>query len=355
MEKRALAQPLATSTSDERQMNLSRTALTALCFAGLAVTSAHADNFGSGANQFIIDFVSIGDPGNPVDTGTTGSYFSSYGAVGYTFQMGKYEVSRDMITKANATVGSGGGGLGITLNNMTDFGGNIGTHPATGMSWNEAARFVNWLNTSQSYAPAYKFTLQPGDGDYTANANIVLWQVGDTGYDASNPYRNSAAHYFLPSENEWYKAAYYSGSGSTYYDYATQQNAPTTPTAVGSGTAAGSAVYGQSSGTGPANIDQAGGLSHYGTMGQNGNVWELQESAFTAPNDSSSEDRAFRGGNWDDPELILRSSFRFNFDPTGELDFVGFRVASVPEPSCAVLMLGSGLILLARRRRERSL
>ena len=102
MEKRALAQPLATSTSDERQMNLSRTALTALCFAGLAVTSAHADNFGSGGNQFIIDFVTIGDPGNPVDTGTTGSYFSSYGAVGYTFRMGTYEISEDMIEKANA-------------------------------------------------------------------------------------------------------------------------------------------------------------------------------------------------------------------------------------------------------------
>ena len=336
-------------------MNLSRTALTALCFAGLAVTSAHADNFGSGGNQFIIDFVTIGDPGNPVDTGTTGSYFSSYGAVGYTFRMGTYEVSRDMITKANATVGSGGGGLGITLQDMASFGGNIGTRPATGVNWNEAARFVNWLNTSQSYAPAYKFTLQPGDVGYTANANIALWQAGDPGYDASNPYRNSAAYYFLPSENEWYKAAFYSGSGSTYYDYATQQNAPTTPTEVGSGTADGSVVYGQFSVTGPANIDLAGGLSHYGTMGQNGNVWELQESAFTAPNDNPSVGRAVRGGAWGGPEFNLRSSFRSFGDPTLEDNSVGFRVASVPEPSCAVLMIGSGLILLARRRRERSL
>ena len=336
-------------------MNLSRTALTALCFAGLAVTSAHADNFGSGGNQFIIDFVPIGDPGNPVDTGTTGSYFSSYGAVGYTFRMGTYEVSRDMITKANATVGSGGGGLGITLQDMASFGGNIGTRPATGVNWNEAARFVNWLNTSQSYAPAYKFTLQPGDVGYTANANIALWQAGDPGYDASNPYRNSAAYYFLPSENEWYKAAFYSGSGSTYYDYATQQNAPTTPTEVGSGTADGSVVYGQFSVTGPANIDLAGGLSHYGTMGQNGNVWELQESAFTAPNDNPSVARAVRGGDWTNAESTLRSSSRDGGGPASEFLNVGFRVASVPEPSCAVLMIGSGLILLARRRRERSL
>ena len=318
----------------------------ALCALALGVsfTTARADTFGSGGNAFTIDFVTIGNPGNANDSGTTGSFFSPYGGVGYTFRMGTYEISEDMIAKAN-TLGS----LGITKENRA------ADKPATFVTWNEAARFVNWLNTSQSYAPAYKFTLQPGDGGYTTAANIVLWQAGDPGYDASNPYRNSAAYYFLPSENEWYKAAFYSGSGSAYYDYATQQNAPTTPTAVGSGTADGSVVYGQLSVTGPANIDLAGGLSHYGTMGQNGNVWELQESAFTAPNDNPSEDRAVRGGDWLNSELSLRSSGRFFIDPSFENGSVGFRVASVPEPSCAVLMIGSGLILLARRRRERSL
>ena len=136
-----------------------------------------------------------------------------------------------------------------------------------------------------------------------------------------------------------------------YWDYATGSNS--IPTAVASGTGAGTAVYnGQ---PGPVDVNNNGALSAYGTRGQNGNVWEWQESAFTAPNDSSSEFRAIRGGRWSSSEDDLRSSDRLNLDPTVSSFIVGFRVASVPEPSCAVLMFGSGLILLARRRRERSL
>ena len=67
--------------------------------------------------------------------------------------------------------------------------------------WSEAARFVNWLSTSQGYDAAYKFTTGGG------NDNIALWTSGDSGYNAANPFRNSNAYYFLPSEDEWYKAA----------------------------------------------------------------------------------------------------------------------------------------------------
>ena len=140
--------------------------------------STRADTFGSGANTFTIDFVNIGDPGNPLDTGTTGLYSSPYGAVGYTYLMGTYEVSESMIDKANTV-----GGLFITKDTRTSV-----NQPATSVSWNEAARFVNWLNTSLGYAAAYKFTLNPGDAGYVSNAqantNIVLWMPGDAGYDA---------------------------------------------------------------------------------------------------------------------------------------------------------------------------
>ena len=166
------------------------------------VTSAHADTFGSGGNAFTIDFVTIGNPGNANDSGTTGLYFTPYGGVGYTYRMGTYEVSEDMIAKANTL-----GGLLITKDTRGV------NKPATSVSWNEAARYVNWLNTSSGYAPAYKFAVQPGGGGYTGNEDLVLWTVSDAGYDAGNLYRNSNAHYFLPSENEWYKAAFYSGSG----------------------------------------------------------------------------------------------------------------------------------------------
>ena len=309
--------------------------------------TAQADTFGSGANQFTIDFVTVGDPGNPNDSGTTGGHFSPHGGVATEFRISTYAVSRDMLPKANAA-----GGLGITLADMTSYGGNGANLPATGVSWNEAARFVNWLNTSSGYSPAYKFILQPGDVGYNANANIELWQEEDAGYDANNLYRNANAYYFLPSEHEWYKAAYYGGSGSTYYDYATQQDAPSMPTAVSEGTGAHEAIYYQALSTGPADIHHAGGASHYGTIGQNGNAWEWHESAFDGTNNVSSEDRGIRGGYWNSTESNLRSSNRHSgVTPTYDNFNVGFRVASVPEPSSALLvLLGFGAWLLKRCR-----
>lgn len=308
----------------------------------MAMQTLHADGFGSGANAFSVDFVTVGDPGNAADTGTTGSYFAPNGGVAYEFRIGTHEISRDMIAKAS-TMGS----LGITLWDMTSFGGNVGTHPATGVSWNEAARFVNWLNTSTGHQAAYKFALQPGDAGYDANANINLWTVADAGYDSANPYRNALAYYFLPSEDEWYKAAYYSGSGTTYYDYALGSD--TIPTAVAGGVTG--VVYSQSLSTGPVDIDIAGGPSYYGTEGQNGNVMEWMESAVNAPNDSPSETRSFRGGFWYFSESALRSSNQFWGDPSYEDLIIGFRVASVPEPTAAMRMFVAGGALLCRRRR----
>jgi formylglycine-generating enzyme required for sulfatase activity len=233
---------------------------------------------------------------------------------------------------------------------MTSFGGNGVNRPATGVSWNEAARFVNWMNTSSGYSAAYKFTLQPGDLGYGANADIELWQVGDAGYNAANLYRNSNAFYFLPSEDEWYKAAYYSGSGTTYFDYALQSD--TIPTAVSSGTGASEAVYGQSSTTGPADVANAGGLSFYESMGQNGNAWEWNESASDGVNNLTNEFRGVRGGFWYDSELFLRSSGRSSLPPAFEFDAIGFRVVYIPEPSTLILtMILLGTSLLIKRRK----
>jgi formylglycine-generating enzyme required for sulfatase activity len=157
-----------------------------------------------------------------------------------------------MINKANAE-----GGLGLTKDTRGP------DKPATSVTWNEAARFVNWLNTSSGSLPAYKFAIQPGEPGYVANTDIQLWTPSDAGYDPNNLYRNSQAKYFLPSVHEWYKAAYYDPTTGVYFDYATGSNS--TPTAVANGTAAGTAVYFHQSV--PADIMLAGGLSPYGTMG----------------------------------------------------------------------------------------
>jgi formylglycine-generating enzyme required for sulfatase activity len=241
--------------------------------------------------------------------------------------MGKFEVSRDMVIKANTL-----GGLAIPLADMTPYGGNGVNRPATGVSWNEVARFVNWLNTSSGSPPAYKFALQPGQGGYDPNADIELWTASDAGYNFGNLYRNRLARYFLPSVNEWYKAAYYDPTSSVYYDYPTGGNSAPTP--VASGTAAGTAVYNQDLATGPADITLAGGLSPYGTMGQGGNVYEWEETDYdlvNGPTDSLSA-RGVRGGHWFNNSDFLLASRRGS-DIPNDGNFIGFRVASTPEPS----------------------
>ena len=233
----------------------------------LTITSAHADNFGSGGNAFTIDFVNIGNAGNANDAGAGGGIYSGpYGGVSYNYRMGVTEAAQDWITKAT--------NLGAT-----NLGGGAwsATQPAATMTWYQAAAFVNFLNTSTGHQAAYQ--LNP------TNTALTLWTPSDAGYDAANLYRNSNAYYFLPSENEWYKAAYHKNDGVTanYWDYATASN--TIPTAVASGTGAGTAVYNNATSV-PAAVNNDGGLSAYGTMGQDGNVYEWQESAFDGINNT---------------------------------------------------------------------
>ena len=121
---------------------------------------------------------------------------------------------------------------------------------------------------------------------------------------------------------------------------------------MASGTNAGSAVY-DGVDTVPAIVDSAGGLSPYGTMGQGGNVSEWNESAYGGTNSSPSEGRAIRGGYWNTSEYGLRSSSRLDGYPANEYAGVGFRVASVPEPSTYVLvLLGAGAVYLWKRRKS---
>ena len=290
------------------------------------------ETFGSGANQFSIDFVQIGNPGNAADT--TGSP-NPVGSVGYIYNLGKYEISRDMITKANAV-----GSLGITLSDMSSYGGNGGNRPATGISWNEAARFVNWLNTSRGYQAAY---LLDGSG------NLQLWSSARS--VANNLFRHKNAYYFLPSVDEWYKAAFYNPVTATYLSYPTSSNSA--PGIIYSGTSG--AVYNH--GLGPAEVFSAGSLSPYGTMAQGGNAWEWEETAFDLNNDLSSENRGMRGGSWDYSSSYLLSSNRQSISPNADKsiqgsDDVGFRVAMVPEPSSLSLLLVGGAVLMAGRRRK---
>jgi formylglycine-generating enzyme required for sulfatase activity len=157
------------------------------------------------------------------------------------------------------------------------------------------------------------------------------------------------ARYFLPSVDEWYKAAYYDPTSGAYFDYPTGSDSA--PTAVASGTAARTAVFGQAFATGPADISLAGGLSPYATMGQGGNVAEWEETDYDLVNSSSSSARGIRGGDWNNSSGVLRASIRIDVNPTFEFGGGnGFRVARIPEPSTLLLLCFGSLAALWRRR-----
>ena len=293
--------------------------------------SAQADTFGGGtSNEFTVEFVAIGNTGNAADTTT------SYGAVPYEYRASIYEISQNAITKATQ----------IGMANVSA-GAWTGSQPAADITWYEAAAFVNFLNTNSGKTAAYDLTFSSGSWSMALWSSEQAWTAGGT-----NLYRNKDAFYFLPSENEWYKAAYYKGGGTNagYWLYPTASSS--VPTAEASGTNAGTAVYDFAASV-PAIVESAGGLSPYGTMGQGGNVWEWNESAFDGTNSSSSEYRAIRGGDWGVAEDYLRSSDRLIDAPTSEGSSFGFRVASVPEPSTYVLVLmGAGALYLWKRRKS---
>ncbi len=277
-----------------------------------------------------MEFVPVNDVNNTADT-------TGYGDVGYAYSIGKYEVSQNQWDAAQAH----DPGIGAA-------GAHSGDQPASTTSrteaWNNAARFANWLTTGSAdsgyYSDGTSYDASPTHGlSHKAYAD----QYGTT--------------YFVPTENEWYKAAYYD-PGAGYYLYPTGSD--NVPTAVLSGTDAGTAVYNgdDATPTAPASVFQSGGLSPYGTMGQGGNVWEFNEGAWTPT--SGPADRGRRGGFWGEGGSTAKPLMN---TATGAMDGTstdgasaegnrhGFRISVIPEPaSITMLLMGAVAALLWRRR-----
>jgi hypothetical protein len=287
-------------------------ALVLLATSFILARSAGADLFGSGDNAFDVEFVAVGDSGNVADT--TG-FPNPAGSVDYDYRIGIYEISEDIINKANVL-----GSLGITHDNRG------ANKPATSVSWFEAARFVNWLNASTGSAPAYKFD---GSGDFQ------VWESGDEGYNPDNLYRNSLAKYYLPSTHEWYKAAYYDPDPAVYYNYPTGSDSQPDGLQDELDPEFDAVFFDGDHNSEPNDANNVGIPSPYGTRGQGGNVAEWIESAESLNNGQPPVGRHVRGGQWDDNHTSLRSNIVGGGNASTGHFFVGFRLASV---SVAVLV-----------------
>lgn len=296
----------------------------------LSLDSLHSETFGSGDNIFNIDFVNIGDPNNSPYTLIDNRGPSYYGGVSYEYGLSIYSISQNQIdlAKSNGLTGVYAGAWS-------------GNKPAANITWYEAATFVNWLNTSKGFHQAYNLS----DG-----TPFSAWNSWDTGYDPSNTFRNKGAKYVLPSEDEWFKAAYYGGGGSyTVYPTGNQKPQP-----VSSGTNAGSSVYYSSS---PADVNNAGGPSGFGVIGIGGNVTEWMEGNYNRSDSSPASPRAVRGNSFkSESDVPLMANQRGYMNPSWEGIDMGFRVVSlntVPEPSTYALFgLGAVGVLMVMRRKK---
>ena len=303
------------------------TVVAVLAAAGMA--QADTDTFGSGTNSFNIDFVPISKATNP----STG-----YGIVANDYRMGKFEITNDQWDKFKAAYGTVTGNAGVpgypnigySLSSAYT-GANI---PTNNVSWLEAAQFVNWLNTSAGHTAAYKFTGTIHTSDYTFSA----WASSDSGYNANNPFRNSNAFYYLPTENEFVKAAYWNGRALQTYSNASASD-------LVSGSPDPAKWNYLSSGRNTPWVVGSGSQELNGTYDMMGNVFEWIEDPYAGWL------RKLRGGCWlNDSSTLAASDWHYN-RPDSEDYALGFRVASqLPEPATLSLLALGGLAILRRKK-----
>jgi formylglycine-generating enzyme required for sulfatase activity len=308
------------------------------------------------------DWVTVGNINNGPDT-------VGYGSVDHVYQITKTEVTNAQYAEFlnlkaktdshalyivhmsdNAAGGITQSGVSGSFTYAVKSG--YENQPVVYVSFYDSIRFINWLNNGQ------------GDGDTETGAYTLT--------ALSSVTRNPGASIFLPSEDEWYKAAYYDptkdGTGG-YWKYATQSDdAPTSQLPPGgtnsanyyyndniaNGVNSGSASNGDGNQLSTTDYltnvgAYTGSQSHYGTLDQSGNVSEWNEEII------GYQLRGIRGGSY---AYADRDHAGSDYRPTNiaigaEYNVLGFRVAQVPEPASIALLALCGGCLLTRRRANR--
>jgi len=310
-----------------------------------------------GSGQAVdIELVTVDSPGNAPDPESG----DQLGAVAYLYEISKDEITNAQYAEFLNSVAALGDSTGLWNPDMggTPEGGiqrqgsgsaldpygyqtisPMEDKPVNHVSWEDAARFVNWLQNGQLQGAACDSCTESGSYD-----------LGSDGQRAEGPL------WALPTEDEWYKAAFFStddGDGAPgYWLYPTRSDDEPTKTVcneVGNGTTplVNAANYDlgcqwNAAVGNVATVGTSGRSAFYGTFDQGGNVEELLENGTT------------RGGDFFNGSWRLASTGSPSELPAEEKG-VGFRVVYLPEPSARALqILAVGWVaLLARLRSSR--
>jgi len=298
-----------------------------------------------------LQFVNVGNAGNSGELSGQGAGGVGpdriCGSVTYQYRIGKSEITVDEYVKflnavaATDTYGLYDNDMDASVN---PFGCNIvrsgvpgayvyavfsdawSNRPVNFVSWGDAARFANWLTNGQPTGGQELDTTE--DGSYLlagAISNEQLMLVK----------RKAGARFVLPSEDEWYKAAYHKNDGSSgnFWDF--PSGTDTEPNNGNPGGDTGNSANfndGDYSIGGPFWRTKVGHFSlttsPYGTFDQGGNVGEWTEATI---NDAF---RQFRGGyffSFGGFDLGLHAADRSHFEmpASSNQGFVGLRIVEV--------------------------
>jgi formylglycine-generating enzyme len=345
-------------------LSLGLTAAIILAVSAAGATAARADVFNLPAGETSLQFVTVGNPGNQADP------LTGFGAVPYTYQMGKFDVTVAQYTAMlNAVAESDPIGLyngsmapasgfascgivrsGTAGNYSYSFAPANANFPVNGVTFGDALRFANWLTNGQPDTGVEGLGTTE-TGSYTMNGALTDKQLNAV-------VRSPDATYVIPSVNEFYKSAYYKGGSENagYWLYPTQSDSP--PTNVLSPTNTNGANYDNGTFSDPVNIlTQVGAFSAspgpYGTYDQGGGVFQWTEEKGIGQNSRVILGGAFAGGVSNLESIsVLASAIANGIPPSTEAATVGFRIAEVPEPGSVAVMVLTMIGLLPRRRRK---
>ncbi|HME68324.1 MAG TPA: SUMF1/EgtB/PvdO family nonheme iron enzyme [Myxococcota bacterium] len=227
---------------------------------------------------------SLPDGSGPRPHTASNCFGANCGSVPYTYYISKYDTTNAQYAEFLNAVDPGGsnaltlwnpnmqtdtndGGISFVSGNASGskyvVNSGFANDPVVYVNFYDALRFANWLNNGQGSGSTETgaYTLMGGTPSPSNGLTVT---------------RNAGAAIFLPSENEWYKAAYYNPISGSYFAYPAGTSTPTVCAAPGATPNTANCIPG-----GPIKVTNVGAYtgsaSPYGTFDQGGNVFQWNE------------------------------------------------------------------------------